>query len=106
MGLTPIDNGKAKKKPSRWSDYQGRMNWKDAIKKCASIGMRLPTRKELMTAHRAKATEYWKTDWEKSYAWYWTSEEHSADIAYSFIIDDGRDYYFLKEDHWHVRCIP
>lgn len=37
----------------KWSAYQGLMYWNDAKKKCASIGMRLPTRGELVAAHKA-----------------------------------------------------
>jgi len=97
-----------KKNSQQWSDYQGKMNWNDAKAKCASLGMRLPTRAELGTAYKAKVTQSWKVDWQKSgYSNHWTSEEYSASGAYTFYVGDGDDTvsYFKDVDGVHVRCI-
>jgi hypothetical protein len=37
---------KSSKSDGKWSEYQGYMNWEDGKKKCASLGMRLPTIEE------------------------------------------------------------
>ncbi|MBK8396274.1 MAG: hypothetical protein IPL26_13695 [Leptospiraceae bacterium] len=44
---------------NNFSESQGAMNWNDAKAKCASLGMRLPTRSELTLAYIAKETESW-----------------------------------------------
>lgn len=90
-----------------WSNYQGHMNWKNAKAKCASIGMRLPSIAELKAAFKAKVTESWKAEWDKSayFSIYWTSEEYSERGAYNFYADGGFVDYFDKGYGYHVRCI-
>ncbi len=89
-----------KKKSQKWSEYQGEMNWNDAIKKCASLGMRLPKRAELETAFKNKSIATWKKD---GY-WFWTSEEYSKGDAYYFDVGLGLVVDHLKEEVNHVRC--
>ncbi len=91
---------KPKKKSQKWSDYQGEMNWNAANKKCANLGMRLPTRVEMEAAYKAKATVSWKKD---GY-WFWTSEEYSKGDAYYFDVGLGLVVDHLKEEVNHVRC--
>lgn len=86
-----------------WSAYQGEMNWNDAKAKCASIGMRLPTRAEFKAAYDAKLTEEWKNG--LTYYVHWTNEEFSDVRAYKFDISNGNSYNVLKVFYDNVRCI-
>lgn len=86
-----------------WSPYQGEMSWQEAKETCESQEMRLPTRAELLSAHRVGAWEHWKKD--RMFSWYWSSEEYSAERAYSVGIH-GESVYSPKSDRYHyVRCI-
>ena len=89
----------------KWSAYQGRMNWKDAQAKCASIKMRLPARAEIKAAYDAKLTEEWIKDLNSYY--HWTSEEFSDDRAYLFNIVYGNSDVLHKNNSnfYYVRCI-
>ena len=97
-----------------WSVYQGAMNWNVAKAKCASIGMRLPTRDELVAAQKAGAWEKWQKEKEVTYkySWYWTSEEYSIQLAYTVNMNTihmkkDRTYVSLKDfSHSSVRCLP
>jgi hypothetical protein len=92
---------KNKNHSGKWSEYQGEMNWNAAVKKCAEIKMRLPTRSEMETEFKRKNTNSWKKD---GY-WFWTSEEYSKGDAYYFDIGLGLVVDHLKEEINHVRCI-
>ncbi|HMV76634.1 MAG TPA: hypothetical protein PL048_25200 [Leptospiraceae bacterium] len=88
---------------SEWSAFQGEMSWQEAKDACEAKEMRLPERAELLSAQRAGAWEHWKKD--GMYSWYWSSEEYSAERAYSVGIH-GESVYSLKSDRYHyVRCI-
>lgn len=84
----------------KWSPYQGSLNWSRAKEKCASFGMRLPTVTELKSAYMAGVIESWKKD----DSWYWSSEPHDADTAYSLRVADGGVF---NQIHYAsgVRCI-
>jgi hypothetical protein len=90
-----------------FSDYQGKMNWKNAKKKCANLKMRLPTIKELTAAFKAKTTEAWK----KEGKLYWTSEELGDDsdiksYSYYFNVNTGTALDVTdKNNDKRVRCI-
>ncbi len=94
---------------SSWSDYQGGMNWYDAKNKCASLGMRLPSRAELITAYETKVTESWKKDGLD----YWTSDYYFEEeeeyvirrSAYSFLVDAGFVISYFRYYIANVRCI-
>lgn len=83
----------------QWSNYQGNLNWKDAITRCKSLAMRLPTRAELKAAFDSEITSQWEN------VMYWTSEEFSAENAYYFDILYGFDSDIPKNDVIFVRCI-
>lgn len=106
LGSCKISGQSKKIQPPEWSKYQGLTNWDEARIKCASIQMRLPTSKELMTAYKTNVTDAWKTDLEKfSFAHYWSSEEYSEVEAYYFSMHDDGIYVYYKEVNFHVRCI-
>lgn len=92
---------KIKKQSIKWSSYQGEMNWFDAVKKCAKLNMRLPTRNEMESAFKNKTTAAWKKD---GY-WFWTSDEYSKGDAYYFDVGLGLVVDHLKEEINHTRCI-
>ena len=84
-----------------FSAYQGYMNWEDAKKKCASIGMRLPTIEELESAYKSGVTETWKTD---GY-YYWSSTPVGDDRAYVLTIVNGSRYDYYRNSDNIVRCL-
>lgn len=103
-----IEFGKAKAQLAKWGRYHGEMKWVNAQAKCASLGIRLPTRAELENAYKEKETESWKTDLEKSgYSSYWSSEEYSYNeaFAYAFNVENGKVGFNLKITNYHTRCI-
>ena len=103
--VTPvIPNKKEATAPGKWSDYLGEMNWKDAKADCASLGMRLPTREELVAAHKAGAWIKWQKEAHPhEHSAYWTSEKYSAENTYSVHIGSG---YITKDRYYsYVRCI-
>ena len=90
-----------KKKQTKWSEYQGSMNWHNAKAKCASGKMRLPTREEFDLEYKEKGTESWKKDGN----WYWTLEEYSEASAHYYDAETGYPDFTDKTDIMHVRCI-
>lgn len=85
-----------------WSEYQGSMNWENARKKCFSIGMRLPSRSELIAVYNSKKKE----EWLKDGIIYWTSEEFSSERAYYFFMNIGNATEIEKVlDKIHIRCV-
>lgn len=86
---------------SKWSAFQGKMNWTKANAKCTSLGMRLPARKEFKAAFDANLT----LDWSKNGAVYWTSDLKSKEAAHVFVISYGVESNYQKVDSHGVRCI-
>lgn len=97
-----------------WSDYQGAMNLEAAKKKCASIGMRLPTIEELKVANEMKTTEPWEID---GY-YYWSSTPSNDGLTYIRNIFNGHSGMVrnargivrnakgeIPDDSVNVRCI-
>ena len=80
-----------------WSSYQGNMSWEDANEKCKSIGMRLPTLKELKAAYDSGITKSWQNDGRN----YWSSTPDSGGDNYVFNILDGSSHIAISAP---VRC--
>jgi hypothetical protein len=103
--------GQEKIKAQEWSDYQGEMIYDDAMAKCESLGMRLPTLEEFNAAYKGKLTETWIKDG----IYYWTPNENSFNIsvligniflAHVFDVVTGSFLgASLKNNPNHVRCI-
>ena len=91
----------------KWSADQGDMNWEDAKKKCVSIGMRLPTRDELVAAHKAGLREKWDAEASDYGLPFWTSEESSIENAYVVSMFNGGDVYGSGKGNGYinVRCV-
>lgn len=86
----------------KWSSYLGQMKWEDAKNKCASIGMRLPTREEAINAFKSGETKAWESDGDG----HWTSDEFTKGSAYYIVVASGfASHYGASEDLGHVRCI-
>jgi len=98
-----VDKSKSKinKSSSKWSGYQGAMDWEEAKKKCASIKMRLPTIKELKTAH----SENLMTSWETEGYFYWSSEPMDEKHAYTVSTVNADVSDVIREYRASVRCI-
>lgn len=75
--LTLEDNEKILEKTFSWSAYSGKMNWDEAVKKCKSLKMDLPTKDEILSAIESKETENWAKDGDP----YWTKEAKSPETA-------------------------
>lgn len=89
-----------------WSDYQGGMSWDDAQQKCENLGMRLPTRNELIAAQKTGITDKWQNENNLTYSWYWTSEEYTATYAYFVDMAENSVYGTKKEGNYiYVRCL-
>lgn len=97
------------KKPSEeWSKYLGFMQWKDAKKKCISIGMKLPTKEELYFAYTKGITESWK----ENGTYYWSSfKKREGYLLKAYCISlfdgsmiEGKENY-IHQYYGHVRCI-
>lgn len=87
---------------NNWSEYQGRMNWGDALEKCDSLGMRLPTREELKDAHETGLLKSWNKGDQYSY---WSStrngkskKPYTLPVLSSFVND------FNRYNKYYVRC--
>ncbi|HRG48579.1 MAG TPA: hypothetical protein PLG41_20405 [Leptospiraceae bacterium] len=85
----------------KWSDYQGKMNWENAKKKCENIGMRLPTIEELKTAFSTKMTESWENDGNL----YFSSTLDGVAHAYILHVNSGNSYSGFRSSDFYVRCI-
>lgn len=73
INVLPLQSkDKAEKKSNIWSEFQGDLSWKDANKRCKSLGMRLPRRKEFTSAIHDIAK---KDKWHKYSGHYWTSDD-------------------------------
>jgi hypothetical protein len=85
-----------KEKMDDLSEYKGMFRWEDAKNKCASFGMRLPLRNELLKIKSSKKLEK---------SMYWTSEELSQDEAYYVDLEDGEAKGYDKKSSLNVKCI-
>lgn len=99
---TPVKEVKNTSGP-KWSDYLGLLNWESAKKKCESLGLRLPTRDEMIAAFQAGETKSWEKDGEA----FWTSTEfsNSGNHYYFGIVSGFSSHYGDNTDEGHVRCI-
>ncbi|HMV43672.1 MAG TPA: hypothetical protein PK079_18880 [Leptospiraceae bacterium] len=89
---------------TKWSDYLGLMTWEDAKKKCESLGLRLPTKEEMIQAYQNGETKSWEKEGEA----YWTSTEFSKgtnSYYYFGVVNGFSSHYGGKDDDGHVRCI-
>jgi hypothetical protein len=84
-----------------WGDYQGVMQWEDAMAVCSKLGMRLPTISELREAYINGVTETWKKDG----FFYWSSTPSESD--HSFNIGIGNGHLFVDDRSFvnDVRCV-
>lgn len=86
-----------------WSGYQGYMDWEAAKKKCARIGMRLPTIEELKATYMKDMMNSWGGGG-VSNGVYWSSELFVENIGYTFNILNGNIYGGYINNG--VRCLP
>ncbi|HMV79160.1 MAG TPA: hypothetical protein PL048_05570 [Leptospiraceae bacterium] len=101
-GSNDLKNAPQKPSNRKWSEDQGYMNWKDAMKKCGSIGMRLPKPQELKEAYAAGITESWKSD----ARYYWSSERSKEDNWIKFFnIYTGITGSNFETSYHKVRCL-
>jgi len=92
-----------------WGEYLGKTTWKKAVKKCHSLGMRLPTSLEFNKIRQTETSKAWlkETNSDSNDAYYWSIENDSKLIARSVNIDwseYSEDFY--RPVYWknHVRC--
>lgn len=88
----------------KWSNHQGRLKWDEAKAKCASLGMRLPTVKELRTVYNSSQ----KYEWKKDGNGYWGVEDESNEIPYLFGMEKGISGSIAKSVGYaklNLRCI-
>lgn len=80
----------------KWSVDLGKMSWDDAMKKCASIGMRLPSLDELIATYNFTQGKKWLRDDP-----YWSSTVLQGRPRIYF----GSRTWSLSSDHNNVRCL-
>jgi hypothetical protein len=85
---------------TKFSEYQGSMDWNSANKKCKSIKMRLPTIEELKEAYKSGITKLWEKDGDE----YWSSTPYDAESYYGLRVDDGSTYLYYRNSSYYVRC--
>lgn len=90
-------------KTLEWSEYQGQHSWKDAMGKCESIGMRLPTIKEFRNAYISRLSKSWEEKGDSYWTYY--DADRSFDDAYSFNIIYGEHSLSYTNAYKHVRCV-
>jgi hypothetical protein len=84
----------------KYSEYQGKMDWISADRKCKSISMRLPAFDELKEAYNAGITKSWQKDGRL----YWSSTPLYAERYYLlFNVSSGIYDKDLNQDR-DVRC--
>lgn len=86
---------------NKWSAFQGKMKWEDAMKKCESLGMRLPTIEDLKTAYAAREIDLWEIYGVN----YWSSTTNSNSRAFVLFLDGGREIDSSRFIDYAVRCI-
>lgn len=82
-----------------WGKEEGSLNWKSAVEKCKSNGMRLPTKKELLSLYKTKEYKKWEQNW------YWTNDELDTERAWIVVLNVGDTAHIPKQYHNFVRCI-
>ncbi|HMV42616.1 MAG TPA: hypothetical protein PK079_08780 [Leptospiraceae bacterium] len=86
---------------SEWGIYKGKMNWDKAMEEANKLGMRLPTREELLDAYQKGKLKSWL---DNGYL-FWTSDEFSSFYAYGLYVSSGHSYYYNKTNEWHARFV-
>lgn len=83
-----------------FSESQGKLGWDQAIQKCTSLKMRLPSLYELHIAYQAKMLK----DWEKGM--YWTAtDDDDVSMAYVYFSNYGVSRIESKGYSNFVRCV-
>lgn len=82
-----------------WGKEQGSLDWKSAIEKCKVAGMRLPTKKELLSLYKSREFKKWEANW------YWTNDESDTERAWAVVLNVGAILHIPKQYHNNVRCI-
>ena len=88
----------------KWSNYRGMMDWNDATTNCKRLGMRLPSKEEILKAVKTGETY----SWEKNGIWYWLSIHSESDSSQAYSTSSVSGYVFHpipKGAFRHVRCI-
>ncbi|MCB1189082.1 MAG: DUF1566 domain-containing protein [Leptospiraceae bacterium] len=91
----------------KWGRYEGELNWKNAIQRCKKQGMRLPTKKELLSAYDSGKRELRCYE---NYCRYWSSSSYATEKDNAYVVsfypeDDFRVYHYRKYLPFHVRCV-
>lgn len=82
-----------------WGEEEGSLDWKSAIEKCKSNGMRMPTKAELLNLYKTKEFKKWNANW------YWTGEESDKERAWAVVLNVGAILHIPKRYHNNVRCV-
>jgi hypothetical protein len=87
----------------KWSKYYNITNWGSASAICTGLGMRLPSKNELLSAYKTGVTKLW----EKDATWFWTSEEATMNGVYCLGISKGKFSPHHRDLNYAcaVRCI-
>jgi hypothetical protein len=84
----------------KWGDFEGVMNWEEAVATCEAKGMRLPAPFELRIIALVKEESL-----REPCCVFWSSRSRGGEFAYYIDINDGFGNYYHKEIALRVRCI-
>ena len=82
-----------------WGKEEGSLDWKSAIEKCKASGMRMPTKKELLSLYSTREFKTFAANW------YWTSDESDSERAWAVVLNVGAILHIPKQYHNNVRCV-
>ncbi len=82
-----------------WSSYQGELKWNEANKKCADLGMRLPTKEEWHDSYKKGLFKSWE---QRTYL---TSNIYEENTVYTFSLYLGTSKKTFKDNLTSTRCI-
>ena len=83
----------------QWGKEEGSLDWKSAIEKCKASGMRMPTKKELLSLYSTREFKTFAANW------YWTSDESDSERAWAVVLNVGAILHIPKQYHNNVRCV-
>lgn len=83
----------------QWGKEEGSLDWKSAIEKCKASGMRMPTKKELLSLYNTREFKTWAANW------YWTGDESDSERAWAVVLNVGAILHIPKPYHNNVRCV-
>lgn len=94
-----VGTSESKLSANSWGKEEGSLSWNRAKEKCELNGMRLPTKKELLSLYKSTERKKWNGNW------YWSGDELDKERAWIVVLNVGDTAHVPKQYHNLVRCI-